>query len=179
VGVPNGYTSAQVVQAVPVPKGIVQVVSTTLTTTFSGTATLGTFMAVTGLTLSITPTSASNKILLLASINVDNTAKTQQGISAILTGGNTADYRGVANGTMQRAAIGQGVVDNSRVVSNMNFNYLDSPATTSAITYGVSINYVANGGGTQVLYVNRGSTYDDVNYGATYASTITAFEVIP
>jgi len=126
-----------------------------------------------------TPTSASNKVLLLASINVDNTAKTQQGISAILTGGNTASYRGVANGTMQRAAIGQGVFDNSRVVSNMNFNYLDSPATTSAITYGVSINYVANGGGTQVLYVNRGSTYDDVNYGATYASTITAIEVTP
>ena len=179
MGVPNGYTSAQVVQAVPVSSGIVQVKSTTLNTTFSGTATLATFMAVTGLTVSITPTSASNKILLLASINVDNTAKSQQGISAILTGGNTASYRGVANGTMQQAAIGQGVFDNGRVVSNMNFNYLDSPATTSAITYGVSINYLANGGGTQILFVNRASTYDDVNYGATYASTITAIEVIP
>ena len=48
---------------------VVQVKSTTLTSTFSGTATLGTFLAVTGLSVAITPTSASNKILVFVSQN--------------------------------------------------------------------------------------------------------------
>ena len=59
------YTSSQVVQAVPVPAGIIQVKSGILTSTFSVVCSLGVFSAVTGLEVTITPTSASNKILLL------------------------------------------------------------------------------------------------------------------
>jgi hypothetical protein len=157
---------------------VVQVKSTTLTSTFSGTATLGTFMAVTGLTVAITPTSASNKILLLATVTLANDA-TSQGLTGILTGGNCANYRGDAAGDRQRAASGVSMGSSARVAQVMSFNYVDSPATTSVTTYGVSINYTANSGATQVLYVNRAATDDDVNYNAHYASTITAIEVTP
>jgi len=157
---------------------VVQVKSTTLTSTFSGTASLGTFMAVTGLTVAITPTSASNKILILATVIVANDA-TSQGLTGILTGGNCASYRGNTAGSRQRAASGVSMGSSARVAQNMDFNYLDSPATTASVTYGVSINYTANSGATQVLYVNRAATDDDVDYNAHYASTITAIEVTP
>jgi hypothetical protein len=176
------FTSAGVAiffpSGVSAASAVVQVKSTTLTSTFSGTATLGTFMAVTGLTVAITPTSASNKILLLATVIVANDA-TSQGLTGILTGGNCASYVGDTAATRQRAASGVSMGSSSRVAQNMSFNYVDSPATTSAITYGVSINYTANSSATQVLYVNRAATDDDVTYNAHYASTITAMEVAP
>ena len=172
------YTSSQVVQAVPVSAGIIQVKSTTLTTTFSGVATLGTFLAVTGLTVAITPTSASNKILVMANLNGTNSTS-NQGITAILTGGNCASYRGDTAGNRQRAAVSQISAANGHMSNNFALLYLDSPATTSAITYGVSINYTGTGGGTDTVYVNQGTGDTDFTYVSRTASTITVFEVIP
>jgi hypothetical protein len=157
---------------------VVQVKSTTLTSTFSGTATLGTFMAVTGLTVAITPTSASNKVLVLANLVCTNN-NGGQGLSAILTGGNCASYVGDAAGSRQRSASATSNGTSSYTAQNMVFNYLDSPATTSATTYGISINYLANSAGTNVLYVNRSGDDSDVNYVSRNASTITVMEVAP
>ena len=155
---------------------VVQVKSTTLTSSFSGVATLGTFLAVTGLTVAITPTSASNKILLLASVSCNFAAS--QGLTGILTGGNCANYRGDAAGNRQRAASGIGSGDD-RTNQSMGFNFLDAPATTSATTYGVSLKYVANSAATATVYVNRDPIDDNQFYTARYASTITAIEVTP
>lgn len=157
---------------------VVQVKSTTLTSTFSGTATLGTFMAVTGLTVAITPTSASNKILILANLVCTNN-NGGQGLSAILTGGNCASYVGDAAGTRQRSASATSYGTSVYTAQNMVLNYLDSPATTSAITYGISINYLANSAGTNVLYVNRSGDDSNVDYVSRNASTITVMEVAP
>ncbi len=154
---------------------VVQVKSTTLTSSFSGSAVSGTFLPITGLTVAITPTSASNKILLLATLSCNFT--TSQGLIGILTGGNCANYRGDAAGNRQRAA--SGIASGAdRTVQSMGFNFLDSPATTSATTYGVSLNFSA-AGGTKTVYVNRDPIDDDVQEAARYASTITAMEVTP
>ena len=154
---------------------VVQVKSTTLTSSFSGSAVSGTFLPITGLTVAITPTSASNKILLLASVSCNFTAS--QGLIGILTGGNCANYRGDAAGNRQRAA--SGIASGAdRTVQSMGFNFLDAPATTSATTYGVSLNFVA-AAGTKTVYVNRDPIDDDFQYVARYASTITAMEVTP
>ena len=76
MGVPSGYTSAQVVQAVPVPKGIIQVVNTMTTAVATTTTTIpfddtipqntegGEF-----LTLSITPSSSSNLLIISVVMN--------------------------------------------------------------------------------------------------------------
>jgi len=173
------YTSSQVVQAVPVPAGIIQVKSTTLTTTFSGVATLGTFLAVTGLTVAITPTSTNNKILVMASLSLDNSPTTSGGISAILTGGNCASYRATADGTRQTASVVQSKGSSSRVPANVALLYLDSPATTSSITYGVSLNYVADSSATNTVYLNRAALSDDNTYTGLGSSTITVMEILP
>ena len=78
---------------------VVQVKSTTLTSTFSAVATLGTFLAVTGLSVAITPTSASNKILVMANLQVANSSQTA--VTAIFTGGNCASYKGDSAGNRQ------------------------------------------------------------------------------
>lgn len=156
---------------------VVQVKSTTLTSTFSGTATLGTFLAVTGLTVAITPTSASNKILVTANLQVANAAQT--GVTAILTGGNCASYRGDAAGNRQRAATSQTGTINGHQSNNLGLLFLDAPATTSATTYGVSINYTGTGSATDTVYVNQGTGDTDFSYVSRTASTITVFEVTP
>ena len=156
---------------------VVQVKSTTLTSTFSGTATLGTFLAVTGLSVAITPTSASNKILVMANLQVANSSQTA--VTAIFTGGNCASYKGDSAGNRQRAATSQTGTINGHQSNNLGLLYLDAPATTSATTYGVSINYTGTGTGTDTVYVNQGTGDTDFTYVSRTASTITVFEVTP
>ena len=173
------YTSSQVVQAVPVSAGIIQVKSGILTSTFSVVCSLGVFSAVTGLTVTITPTSASNKILLLGSLNATNGASSQ-GVNAIFTGGNSATYRGDASGNRTRAAVSNLSAQNGYYAPNSSLMFLDSPATTSAITYGISVTYNSSGAATDTVYVNYGSGQtNNAAYEVMNASTITAIEVIP
>ena len=156
---------------------VVQIKSTTLTSTFSGTASLGTFLDITGLSISITPTSASNKILVFAEVAA-STASGVGTVTAILTGGNCASYRGDADQTRQRAAVSQ-TYPLDRAPCTMNLLYLDSPATTSATIYGVGLNYGNNSGATDTVYCNRGYTDTNNTYTVRTASTITVMEVAP
>ena len=55
-----------------------------------------------------------------------------------------------------------------------SLNFLDSPATTSATTYGL---YHADADGTNALYVNRSRQDSDSNSHIRVASTITLMEV--
>jgi hypothetical protein len=158
---------------------VVQVKSGILTSTFSVVASLGVFSAVTGLTVSITPTSASNKILLLGSLNATNGAASQ-GVNAIFTGGNSSNYRGDTGGNRTRAAVSNLSAQNAYYAPNSALMYLDSPATTSAITYGISVTYNSNGSGTDTVYVNFGAGEpNNAAYEVRNASTITAIEVTP
>lgn len=158
---------------------VVQVKSGILTSTFSVVASLGVFSAVTGLTVSITPTSASNKVLLLGSLNATNGAPSQ-GVNAIFTGGNSVNYRGDASGNRTRAAVSSISAQNNYYAPNLSLMYLDSPATTSAITYGISVTYHSTGAATDTVYVNYGaSQIQNAAYEVMNASTITAIEVTP
>lgn len=162
----------------PATSAVVQVKSTTLTTPFSVSTALGTFQDITGLTVAITPTSASNKVLIFASVNCGNPGAGNQGILLNLTGGNASSYRGDANGTRTRAAVSSLAATDTSVATQISLQYLDSPATTSATTYGVAINFSASGS-TKTMYVNRNDSYTDNNYIPTLASTITVMEVAP
>lgn len=157
---------------------VVQVKSTTLPTTFSVVASLGVFSAVTGLTVAITPSSASNKVLLIATLNATNITGTQ-GVSAIFTGGNSANGRADAASNRQRTVANGTSAQSSHYSPTFPMMYLDSPATTSAITYGISVCYVATGSGTDTVYVNQSTGDTDFAYVARSQSTITAFEVTP
>jgi hypothetical protein len=177
------FTSAGVAiyfpSAVTVSSAVAQVKSHTLTSTFSGTATLGTFLDVTGLTVTITPTSASNKILLIASVNVAVVnVNGGQGVSAIFTGGNSANAKADTAGNRQRAVSAQ-ISGWTYNASNLSLTFLDAPATTSATTYGIGINYLGDSAGTNTVYVNRPESDPNQTYSSRSSSTITAIEVAP
>ena len=155
-------------RAVTYPGAVLQVVSTTKTDTFSTSST--TFVDITGLSVSITPTSSTSKIMVFAVV------------TASTTGGNNAMIRLVRDST----AIAVGNADGSRVqgssqlrildeLAGLNFsvNFLDSPATTSSTTYKVQFDMQSGGTG----FVNRlANNADNSNFART-VSSITVMEI--
>jgi hypothetical protein len=102
------------------------------------------------LSVTITPSSASNKIYIIVSTGAES--------------GNITYFTIFKNGTNLVGASGLTTANDAGVTSwdSVAFTYLDSPATTSATTYQV---YFKNAGGT--TYINRnGST-----------GSITCFEI--
>jgi hypothetical protein len=152
---------------------VVQVKSTTKTDTF--TMSSSTFADVTGLSVSITPTSASNKVLVIVNVNGQGTASTA-GMYLRLLRGATSIAAGDASGTRTTVAamIAAGIFIGNTISSTITF--LDSPATTSATTYKIQI---ASQAGANTMHINRAeSDTDDPGRGRA-ASTITVMEVTP
>ena len=148
------------------------VVSTTKTDTFSASLATANYASVTGLTATITPTSATSKILVIAYVTGVMTTDNDYG-GIRLTRGGTPIAIGDAAGSRARqsgANFGSGTPGNTVTVLTV-----DSPATTSAVTYGVD---VFNGASiTKTVVVNRTSGDSDNNRTARFASTIAAIEV--
>ena len=169
------FTSGQVLTAAQLNTlqdyvGVVQVQSTTKTDTFSTSST--TFVDVTSLSVSITPTSASNKILVLADLKLNGRDGTVTAFARLMRD-STAIYIGDTAGSRTRtSSAGRGSAEGVQSSTNM---FLDSPNTTSATTYKVQI--AANTAA--AIYVNQGHTDDDVAARGRYASSITVFEVTP
>ena len=144
---------------------ILQVVSQNLTTQMS---TASTSYVDSGLTASITPSSTSNKILIL--INIGLSMDGDHNSYARLLRDSTEINSGSGGSNNSLFGI-NGNSTASRYAPMMEAcNFLDSPSTTSAITYKVQVRS-HNGGFT--MYVNRRS--NDTNFGV--ASNITLVEV--
>lgn len=157
---------------------ILQVVSTTKTDIFSSSQATGGVVDVTGLSATITPSATSSKILIVASVSgtLLYSATYYPSISVVLKrggsaigGGTTAGSRVSTNGSS-----GGGALD-TKSGSSVTFNYLDSPATTSATTYQIAIHNTLNV--TATIACNQFG--DDANAAniARPSSTITLFEV--
>ena len=150
---------------------VLQVVSTTKTDTFSMTSSK-TWTDITGLTLNITPSSSSNKILLFSSINGMGTAGQTRMILRFMRD-STAIGVGAAAGSRARAGFSKLYETTDRSLSGTSGNFLDSPSSTSEITYKIQA-YADSG---YAVYVNRSATdTDDDTYDRT-VSTITAMEI--
>jgi hypothetical protein len=166
------------VPASGMPTGsVIQVVSTIKTDTFSTTT--STFTDITGLSASITPTSLSSKIRVQYYVcfgQSDNNANRGAGFRVTRNG--TAV--GIADAAGNRSRMG------SYCITSINFEgcnvanqeFLDSPATTSALTYQVQLLWTAGGGG-HTGYVNRSGRYlDNVeNSQGPWTSGITLMEI--
>ena len=160
-------SSGQSIPKAALPTGsVLQVVSTTKTDTFSTAST--SYVDITGLSVSITPTSSTSKIFVMLSISGSESA----GWGYQLMRGSTAICIGDSGGGSRKQASGGMSVRDTNGVNNGSVTYLDNPATTSSTTYKVQM-YVPSSTG----YVNR--TYGDID--ATYtirsASTITVMEI--
>ena len=148
-----------------------QVVSTTKSNSFSTNS--GSYTDVTGLSVSITPTLATSKIMVFVDVQVvgDN------GVGSAfwqLVRGATAIAIGDQEGSNRRRSTGQAYSADNNTAFSGSINFLDSPSTTSATTYKVQI--LADGGGS--AYVNRSEAYGDTTNHATGASTITVMEIL-
>ena len=134
---------------------ILQVVQVTESTQFATTSTSD--VAVPGLSVTITPSSATSKVLLMASVP-----------AFITTTSNlfTRFYRGsVATGTNLAGAglFFSRISADASPTNTVGLHFLDSPATTSATTYNVAVQ------------VSAGTGY--VMFGSTLKSVLTAVEV--
>jgi hypothetical protein len=136
-----------------------------------GIANAGSYVAA-GLSVSITPTSASSKVLVTAHVYVG--ASTAMSVGAKLTR-NTSDISAAlpASPGSRRSAIGTTYVEGSAEVNPISFVYLDSPNTTSATTYSVSLINILAG----TAYINRSGADTNSSSFARAISTITAMEI--
>ena len=154
---------------------ILQVKQTTKIDTF--TTSSQSYTDVTGLSVSITPASSSNKILIILDIKVC-ACHEDAAFAGRLVRGSTAIYVGNASGASGRTL---GSFGTSRQSGNAGYDiiqdrqavFLDSPSTTSSTTYKVHVQ-VNNGRDT---LVNRTYADDDEDDTPRVASSITVMEV--
>lgn len=129
---------------------------------------------VSGISLSITPSSSTSKILVM----VDIKGSYYGHITWRLLRGSTAIYQGDASGSATRGFHqGYGAGGNSEQYSDhsVQANYLDSPSTTSATTYKVQAgsHWTAD----YTFYVNRQRGMSTNAWSGVTASSITLMEV--
>jgi hypothetical protein len=148
---------------------IKQVVSVAKLDTFSTTS--ASFTAVTGMSATITPSAATNKVLVICQFNSGSSGTN---FYARVTGGNAGTYVGGADGSRVRVAT-ESAGFGDTTVSSGSIVYLDSPSSTSATTYQLEI---ARGGVTAgTVHVNRSNDDGNNTNRSRGASSITLIEV--
>jgi hypothetical protein len=149
---------------------VLQVVSTTLSTTFSAGVS-GSFVDITGLSVSITPSAASSKVLILYMVSLFNQTGTNLGFMNLVRN-STNLAQGTGEGSRTVATNGVDTLNSYAPTAAISGNFLDAPATTSATTYKITM-MGANG----TMYVNRSSTDNNENNRPRFSSTITVMEI--
>ena len=148
---------------------ILQVVQTTKTDTFTSSST--SFTDVTGMSVSITPSTNTNRILVRAVLQYSTNATPT--IQAQLLRGSTVIGVGTVAGSRTSAGA-SGYTGGSTVMQTLVLEWLDSPATTSSTTYKVQIRATTANN----IHINRGDADLDTAINPRTASVITAMEVI-
>jgi hypothetical protein len=157
---------------------VLQIVSTFKNDTWSSTAS-DSYQAITGLSASITPSSTSNKVLIMLSLTYGSPTGVWSGFKISRDAGSS--FIAIANndgsgrdftsfGTSFDTSVSQ-----EYTLKDGSLNYLDSPSTTSAITYQV---YAMGRAGHGVTYLNRSSAdSNDIYSGKRGVSSITLMEI--
>jgi hypothetical protein len=163
----NVLTSASSLTASQMPAGsILQVLSTAKTDTFSTAST--SFVDVTGMSIAITPRSASSKILIIVGAQVASSGADCTTVKILRD--STDIFIGDAAGSRPRVSSSKSFASNS--IEAAPIIYLDSPATTSATTYKLQMR-LASG----TAYLNRSGADTDNSAHPRAASSITVMEV--
>lgn len=150
---------------------VLQVKAATKTDLFSTSST--TFVDITGLSVSITPISSSNKILVMAAVTYGNNASTSTAFLNLVRG-STSIAVGDAASTRSQATQAFYTVSGSSQQAGSTI-WLDSPATTSATTYKMQIR--TNTAATVRVNATADDTDDPTR--ARTVSSITVMEVAP
>ena len=173
----NGAVTAAKIDSLPAGS-ILQVVQSVKTSEQSNSS--ASYVQITDLNCSITPSSTNNKILIMVLVS-----------SNIYSGYNSSFFRLTKGGTAISGALGNDSGDsnaevsfadtatqytNNKAMNTVGTTYLDSPSSTSALTYGVQW-AVPNTNSTYTNYINGPYIRDGNSYRARAISTITLMEV--
>ena len=149
---------------------VLQVVSTAKTDTFTTTST--SFVDITGLSVSITPTSATSKVLIMYKVVYGNSGTVSTRVRMQLVRDATAIFIGDSAGNRIRATSIGSNADNVAFSGDWNGIFLDSPNTTSATTYKIQFSTQANTG-----TINREGGDGDLTTVSRGVSSITLMEI--
>jgi len=151
---------------------VLQVVQTTKTDFFSTSS--ASFTDVTGASVSITPSSSSNKILLLISGQYSGTDDSFGHIKVLRNSTDIAlgDSRGSTTRATTSAGLRTGGGQSNAVSRAFVSNILDTPSTTSAITYKLQIISLNS----QTVSIG-GGYLDSNNLRGSYPTFLTALEI--
>ena len=136
--------------------GVLQMVHTEIQTRQSRSSG-NTYADITGLNVTITPASASNKILIVFNAGlVSNSSRTTAFVlKRAISGGATTILGGHTTGSRQQAWLRCASDSDSNHDYGSHAEYYDSPNTTSAITY--TVQWISQG----TAYLNRTDGYGD------------------
>ena len=171
----SGAGAGAIFEAAAAGGKVLQVQSTTMADSIS-ISNDDTWLNITGLAVTITPSSSSNKILfdvhmqgggVTGVYNFFSTLRSISGGASTTVG--IGDHIGGETDRIRSSAAAKQIT--AYDVQSTSFKYLDSPATTSAITYQVQV--MGNG----VFLCNRPTTFVDDITTPNLASTITAMEI--
>jgi hypothetical protein len=148
---------------------VIQVASATKTDSFTTTST--SYVDITGLSVSMSPTSTSSKVLISYTISGQGVNATNMGFVQIVRD-STAIGNGV--GSSSRPGIGSALPELSNFVFGFaSSSFLDSPNTTSSTTYKIQVR--SNTAGT--VYINRTITDTDSSVIPRTTSSLTVMEI--
>ena len=134
----------------------------------------GTSFADTGLTVSITPTATSSKIMVMAQVSMGASTNYRFAIRLVRDSTNIfiADPSGLTSTTL--ATAGHQGSGGNMIDVTFPVMFLDSPSTTSATTYKIQAAAEQSAG---TWYLNRGAGGADNSTVYTVTSSITVMEV--
>ena len=161
---------------VTLPSGVggkvLQVVQATKQDTQDFALSTGTLSDVTGLSASITPSSSSNKVLVMFTVHIGQNSGGSANAYININRGGSDIFIGNASGSRTRGTSSVGMDMNSQYTLKIaTQTFLDSPSTTSATTYKLR----AGGFSSRTFHINR--TIVDAAEGNTATSTLTLMEV--
>ena len=149
---------------------ILQVLQTTKTDTFSTTTAIPSFTNITGVSATITPSATDSKILVMVSGGISNSSSGYTGGVNLLRD-STSIYLGDTRGSATRSSA-WALTKTSGRCNMFSITYVDSPSTTSAITYYLQAG--TESGGTIVI---GGTSASGGSYNGSFPTNIILMEV--
>ena len=157
---------------------LLQVVSTNYTTATSMSFSANTVTDITGITVNITPAATSSKIFVMCRAMVEcGTVEIENSMIGLKR--DSTEVGGVSQTGSNRNygitvfSIGYYSQENGSTPEVASFHFLDSPSSTSELTYKATFRHEGNG----TLYINRTITDDDAANKERGTCNITVMEI--
>jgi hypothetical protein len=150
---------------------VLQVIQTVKTGTASRSGSHTDFADISGMSVAITPSVSSSKVLVLCSLQLGQ--YTASAMAVKMVRGSTDIFIGDAAGSTIRAS-GDFRAYSEYNQNSMVLNYLDSPSTTSATTYKLQWHNLYDG---STMYLNSPNNQTDTSDRARTASSIIVMEI--